>query len=345
MSEANTNNYRDDEIDLRKLLQSIGNGIKNVGKSIINLIIWIRRISIRYKFLIISMVLIGGIVGIFFNKTNKPFYNTSMLLSSEYFNARLVENNIEKLNNLCGEEDRLGLAKLLGIENSIATNIKGFAYEPLVSEEDIVDVEILKQKLEELKVKDPDIAKVINQIQIQNKKTYVITVHVFDNIIIGDLQESVVEYFKNSPFVKNRIAINKNNQLKLISKLENDLSQLDSLKDLFNLNLKADANRKGKSSASSNVYVGESSTLDPTRFYSQSVSLYRQLQATQKQVELGDDFEVIDGFTAFAKPESPSWKDLAISSGAMFLGIAYMLIFLIESNKYLNRIEKDGFKN
>ncbi len=346
MSQQNptTENYRDDEIDLRKLFQAIGNGFANMGKAFVNLIIRIRRVSIRYKMLLIGMVVAGLISGISYNKMSKPYYNTSMLLSSAYFNAHLVENNIEKLNALCGEADRVGLAKVLNIENDIAINIKRFDFEPLVSEQDLVDVEVLKQKLEELKVKDPDINKVINQIQIQNKKTYIITVHVFDNTIVGDLQESLVEYFRNSPFVKNRIKINRDNQLKLITKLKNDLSQLDSLKHLFNLNLKANASRKGES-ATSNVYVGESGTLDPTSFYNQSVNLYRQLQNAQEHVELGDDFEVIDGFTAFSKPESPNVKDAAMTTGIIFLGIGYLLIFLIEINKYLNKVEKERFQD
>lgn len=344
MSQENTNshNYGDDEIDLRKLFQAIGNGFVNMGKSFIKLIINIRRMSLNYKYLLISMIIVGGIVGVAYNKLTKPYYNTSMLLSSEYFNARLIDNNIDKLNTLCSESEKKGLAKALNIDVEIAKNIKRFEYEPLVSEQDIVDIEVLKQKLEELKVKDPDIAKVIEQIQIQNKNTYIIKVQVYDNTIIGNLQGSLVEFFKNSPFVKNRIVAKRKNQMALISKLENDLMQIDSLKNLFNMNMKANAGRKGESA---NVYVGESGSLNPVSFYSQSGIIYRQMQGTQRSVALGDDFELIAGFTTFSKPESPSLKNSAMSTGLIFLGIGYLLIFLIEINKYLNRIEKDGFKN
>lgn len=344
MSKENTNtdNYRDDEIDLRKLFQSIGNGFSNIGKAFINLIIRIKRVSIAYKILLITVIVAGIVVGVVFNKVSKPYYNTSMLLSSEYFNARLVENNVDKLNTLCEEEERNGLANILDIEVDIAKNIIGFDFEPLVSEQDIVDVEVLKQKLEELKVKDPDISKVINQIEIQNKQTYIITVHVLDNTIVGDLESSLVDYFKNNPFVYNRIKIQRNNLLDLIAKLKGDLAQLDSLKNLYNLNLKASASRTGEP-ASGGVYVAESGTLDPTSFYTQSIGLYRQLQRAQKQVELGDDFEVIDGFTVFSKPESPSLAKATVFSTLIFLGIGYLLIILIETNKYLNRIEKERF--
>lgn len=343
MSQQNPNkeDYREDEIDLRKLFQAIGNGFANIGAALINLIVRIRRVSITYKKLIITMIVLGVVAGVAFNIVSKPYYNTSMLLSSEYFNGRLVENNIEKLNTLCKEEDRVGLAKVLNIEEQIAKNIKEFAFDPMVSEQDIVDVEVLKQKLEELKVKDPDIAKVIEQIEIRNKKTYIITVQVFDNTIIGNLQESLVQYFRNSPFVKNRIDINRTNQLKLIGTLQNDLAQLDSLKYLFNQNLKATAGRKGETSS---LYIGESGALDPIRFYSQSIRLYEKLQEAQQQVELGDDFEVIDGFTVFSRPESPGLIKATIFSLLIFIGLAYIIVILIEINKYLNEVEKERFE-
>ncbi len=334
--------YRDDEIDLRKLFQAIGNGFANIGKAFINLIIRIRRVTIKYKLLFLVAIIAAAILGVTYNKVAKPYYSTSMLLSSEYFNAKLVENSIGKINALCEEDERNGLAKVLGIDLSIAKNIKGFDFEPLVSEQDIVDVEVLKNKLEELKVKDPDIAKVIDQIQIENKNTFIITVHVYNTDIIGNLQESLVNYFKNNPYIKNRIDINRKNQKVLVEKLEKDIAQLDSLKNLYNLNLKASAGRKDMPGSSS-VYVGESGVLDPTSFYTQSVSLYWQLQKAQEELELGEDFEVVDGFTVFSKPESPNILKAVVFSVLIFIGLTYLLIMAIEANVYLNKIERERF--
>lgn len=346
MSQENTgtDNYRDDEIDLRKLFQAIGKGFINVGNGIVNTLIRFRRVSHNYKYLLLAMIVGGGVLGIVINKVSKAHYSTSMLISSSYFNTRLFENNIEKLNTLCDEEERLGLANLLNIEVDVALNIKEFYYEPLVSEQDIVDIEVLKQKLEELKVAEADIQKVIDQMYIQNKRTYIVAVDVFDNSIIEGLQGSIVKFLQNNPYVKNRIRTNKQNQLNLISKLKEDLRQLDSLKNLFNLNMKANAGRKNESS-SSNVYVGESGTLDPTRFYNQSINIYKELQRVETAMELGSDFEVRDSFTVFTVPESPNLKKSVAYSMLIFFGIGYLLIVLIEVNKYLSKIEKERFND
>lgn len=334
-------NYSDDEIDLRKLFQSIGKGFSNFGKWLVTLVVRFRRATLKYKFLLIAMIVVGGIGGIVFTEVTQPYYKTSMVLSSEYFNARLVDNSLEKLNTLCKEKDKTGLAQVLNIRSDVAENIMEFDYEPMVSEQDVVDVEVLKQKLGELKVKDTDISKVISQINIENKNSYIISVYVFDNKIIENLQNSLVSYFGNNPYIKNRIRINKENQLRLIDKLQEDISQLDSLKHAFNLNLKANASKKG--GTSSNVYVGESGAMNPTEVYSEGVRLYRQLLSIRENLELGSDFELVDGFTVFSKPESAGLLKASVLSALIFLGIGYLLIMLIEINKYLNKVEKERF--
>ena len=299
--------YQDDEIDLRKLFQAIGRFFDNIGRGFIDIIIRIKRATFNYKILLIIAIVLGVASGIAYNQLGKPVYQTSMLLSSAYFNAKLIGNSIDKLNLLCEEPDRSGLATVLGIDNEIALNIVKFEYESFVTEQDLVEIEVLQQKLEELKVADQDINRVIQQIEIQNKNSFYITVRLYDINIIDDFQNALVGYFKNNPYINNRVKVNKSNQEQLIAKLEADIATLDSLKISFNLNLQSMATRPNESS--NNVYVGESGLMDPISVYTEGVSLFRQLQHVRKQMELGSDFEVIDGFTVFSKPESFGYKN------------------------------------
>lgn len=335
--------YRDDEIDLRKLFQAIGNFFVNIGRGIVRMILAIRRATFRYKVLLLVAIVVGLAVGFAVNKLFEPFYRTSLLLKSEYLNAKLVDNSLAKLNLLCQEKDRNGLAKVLNIELAVAENIVEFEFTPFIAEEDVVEVELLKQKLEDLKIDKKDIDKVIEQIEIENRNTYQVSVLVNDTEIILNLQDALVGYFKNNPYTANRIKANRETQEQLIAKLTNDVAQLDSLKEAYNLNLKSQANKSTE--ASSNLILGESGVLDPTRAYSQGVDLFKQLQEAKTDYELGSDFELVDGFTTFSKPDSPSLvKSMAMFIG-VFLGLAYGLILLIEINKYLNRIEEEGFRN
>ncbi len=340
---SSNENYREDEIDLRKLFQAIGNGVANVGKAFINVIIRIRRISIKYKMLLIIMSIIGVVAGVLFNKVSKPHYSATMLLSSDYFSHRLVESSIKKLDALCDEEDNASLAKILGIDDEVAINIKGFDFSPIVTEKDVVNLKVLRDELEALEVKNPNVKQLLKQIEIQNKNAFIIIVTVYDNAIIGNLQSSLVNYFRNTPYVKNRIEATKNLQVSLIHKLKNDRIKLDSLKNLFNLNLKINANRKG---GAAHLFVGgESSLLDPVSFYSQSKDIYEQIGLLEQRLMLGNDFELIDGFTTFSKPKSPDLIKATAFSMLYAIGLAYLIIVFIEINKYLNRVEQERFKN
>lgn len=335
-------NYRDDEIDLRKLFQAIGNFFINIGRSFVRLIIAIRRVTFNYKVLLIAAAVVGLLAGVAANQFLKPYYKTSMLLRSGYLNAKLVDNSLTKLNLLTEEEEKSGLAKVLGISEEVAENIVEFEFEPFVAEADVVEIELLKQKLEDLQVETQDIDRVIRQIDIENRNTFMISVLVNDVTIIENLEEALVSYFRDNPFVANRIKTNRERLEQLIAKLTNDVAMLDSLKTAYNLNLKLQAEKPG-SDATNNVYLGESGAVNPVTVYYQGINLFEQLQNNKRTLELGSDFEVVDGFTTFSKPESPGLLKSMVIGAGILLGLAYLLIILVEVNKYLNRVEKEGF--
>ena len=334
-------NYQDDEIDLRKLFQAIGRFFINIGHGIINIILSIRRVTFRYKILLASAIVLGIIAGVAFNKIAKPYYQTSLLLNSAYLNTKLVENSIDKLNLLSEEEVNNGLAETLNISLDVAENINEFTFIPFVSESDIIEIELLKQKLEAFEIDKQEIDKIIRQIEIENKNTFLITVRLYDTEIIGNLQNALVGYFKNNPYVANRIKTNRFRQEQLIEKLTRDVAMLDSLKGAYNLNLKLQATKPND--ASNNVFLGESGAVNPVSVYSQGINLFQDLQNTKRSYALGSDFELIDGFTTFSKPESPGLLKSAVILAGIFFGLAYLLIIIIEANKYLNRIEEHGF--
>ena len=333
--------YQDDEIDLRKLFQSIGKFFVNIGHSVINVILSFRRATLRYKKLLIIAIFLGLIAGTGYSWFANPIYQTSLLLKSNYLSTKLVANSIDKLNLLCEEKERVGLAHVLNISGDVATNIESFEYEPFINDGEIIEIELLKQKLEDLDIDKVDIDKIIKQIEIHNRNTFQVTVHIFDTDIIDNLEDALVGYFKNNPFVANRIKSNKVRQELLIAKLSSDVSLLDSLKGSYNLNLKLQATKPND--ASNSVILGESGAVDPVSIYNQGVSLFRLLQSTKTAYELGTDFELVDGFTTFSKPESPGLLKSAVMVAGIFLALAYFLIMLIEINRYLNKIEEQGF--
>src|SRR5882724_11398011 len=126
-----------DEIDLGQVFTKIGDFFKNIGSGIIIFLALLRNIPMKNKRLFVLLVLAGGILGFSYSSLlKKKFYDTSMILSSDYLNKRIVDNAVDKLNLLAEEKISKGLAATLRIPDSLAKSIVKFETKPFISEQE-----------------------------------------------------------------------------------------------------------------------------------------------------------------------------------------------------------------
>lgn len=330
---------KDEEIDLARILSGLGLLIKNFFTFLLTLLLGLRRITIKYKYVILAIFIFGMAIGYVSHVRDKEFYRSTMLLSSEYFNGRLVENGIEKLNLLTGEKNKKQLSKVLGISEDLAVKIRNLESEPFVSEEEIVELEVLKEQLRNAGAKEVEIGKVLKQLEIENRNTYTITLRVYDSEVIDHLTDPIVNYFKNNPYIKKRI---ESNRLKLEArkkKYHGEIEKLDSLKFGIYMSIEGMANKSRE--GSNNVVLSESGIGDPVDLFREGVSYYDRLLNANEELFLSSDFELIDGFTTFNRPDNDKLSTILFTSGLIALVIAYFMIILIELNKYLGKMEKE----
>src|SRR6185369_5342209 len=115
------------------------------------------------KPLFIIVIITSMIVGFSYSSfIKKKFFESTMILSSDYLNNRLVDNTIDKLNLLAEEENKHGLAKILNIPDSLADNIVKFDAKPFIAENDLVEIEVLKDQLKSAQAESKN-GKVIEQ--------------------------------------------------------------------------------------------------------------------------------------------------------------------------------------
>src|ERR1044071_5627287 len=105
-----------DEIDLGQLFARIGDFFSTLWLNFMRLLATLRRVPFENK--LSFFLIIVGSVGLgsafaFFVRQN--FYESKMILSSDYLNKRLAENTVDKLDALAKEPGKHGLAKTLGI--------------------------------------------------------------------------------------------------------------------------------------------------------------------------------------------------------------------------------------
>jgi len=331
---------RTDEIDLGQLFTKMGGFFSSVWFGFMRFLALIRRVPIENKATFLLLIAGAIVVGsLYANLLKKKFYETSMILSSDYLNKRIVDNTIEKLNLLAREKDSGGLAHVLQIPDSLAKNILGFEAKPFVKETDIVEIEVLKEQLKNAQIdsKNKDVIdQVIKRIEIENRHAFEITVRVYNPTIIRDLENALILFFRDNDYVKKRIEITKTNLLAKKQKLVKDRQKLDSLKEIIYSNYKSMATQSRQ--GSNNVILSDKAVTDPVQIYQQDIIAYNELESVNRDLYLQPDFEVVTRFTQFSEPSSASQvKIIAITIlGAIVLG--YLIIALSTFNQYLSRI-------
>jgi hypothetical protein len=329
-----------DEIDLGGLFSKIGDFFIRAAMGTMRFFALIRRIPIENKKLFISLIIVSAIVGFSYSRyIKKEFYESTMILSSDYLNKRLVDNAIEKLNLLAKEEDKTGMAKILNIPHTEAENIFEFQTKPFIAEKDLIELEVLKEQLKNAQANAKNekiIEQVLNRIEIENRHAFEITIRTFTPSVIQNLQKALVGYFRNNEYIKRRIEINKINLLEKKTKLLHDLQKLDSLKFIIYDNYKSMASQSRQ--GSNNVILSDKAVTDPIELYTQDLLLYNQFQGVSSEIYLQRDFEVVDNFTEFSEPSSASLRKIILISILIGIGIGYLIVALDAFNRYLAKL-------
>ena len=341
MAEVEKNNTgSSDEIDLKELFQAIGNFFKSIFINIMLFFVSIRNATLKNIKLIIICGVLGGLAGIALNYVSQDYYKSSMVLKSSYLSGRLMESAIDKLDALSDEDNYQQLANTLKIDLELARKIRGFSYEPFVSEDEVVQLEVFKEQLRAQIDDEETIEKFIDKLRSENRNTYRIMVEVFDNSIIEKLEQPLLNYFQKNPYVSKRLEIERTNLLLEEKNTKEELAKLDSLKQLIfkNFNYMASRTKGG----SNNVILSDEQMTNPIDVFNASRRQYEDLLRINRSLYIQDSFELVDGFTTYAKPESPGLLRWGFFSGLVGLGVGYIIIILIAFNRYLTKVEQEN---
>lgn len=247
-----------------------------------------------------------------------------MVLACDYLNTQILTNTIKKLNLLSAEDNGEGLIAELNLDNVTAKNIQKFEFKPFVSEDDIVEMEVLKEQLNNLAADKKDlVTKVIQKLEIENKDAYQISVLVYDPSAVKPLEKALVKYFQNNDYIKRRVDINKVNLNNRKNKLITESKKLDSLKKVIQQNLQS---LSKSSRGSNNVILNDEAVNNPLEIFTEDLRINAEILSIEKQLYIQPDFEVVDGFTTFKEPESSGLVKILIISFFVSILMGYLIL-------------------
>lgn len=325
-----------DDIDLAQFFRWIGRGFSRLGDSIIAGIAGLRNQFHENRIFFIGIMILGLILGgIYSGLLRKNYYKSSMVLSCDYLNTQILKNTIDKFNLLAAERGTHGIQEVFpSLDSVAAANIRRFEFKPFVSEDDVVEMEVLREQLNNVTSEKKELVdKVIDRLEIDNKNAYEISVYVYDPGIVKPLEKALVDYFRSNNYIKRRLEIHHINLEDREKKLEKELRKLDSLKIVLFRNYQA---LSEKSRGSNNVTVGgEEGLTNPLDVFTKDLELHEELQEVKQDLYLTPDFEVVDGFTSFQEPENASLAKVLAIALVLSILIGYLILGAYRFDKML----------
>lgn len=334
MENQNIKRESSDEIDVSSFFSVVGRGLRNFGISILYSLGGLRKTFIDNRLLFVSLILIGLVGGAVYSEViKKKYYRASMVLSCDYLNTQIVNNTIDKLNLLAHEKTRQGLARELGIDEATARKIYRFEARPFISEDDVVELEILRTQLNNLAEEKKDlVTNVVNRLEIQNKNAYDISILVYEPDIVPFIEDDIVNYFRNNSYIKRRIEINKINLANRKNKLLKEVRKIDSIKTAIFQSFHTFRKTAG---GSNNVILGDEQFTDPVKLFQQDLDMFMDLLSVEKQLYIQSDFELVDNLTAFKEPESAGLIEILAYSFLLAMLFGYLIIGLARFDRLL----------
>ena len=253
-----------------------------------------------YKKIIIIIMILGVLGGVTNFLIKKPLYESEMVLSSEETLSYPAANTIiEALQKTIKDYNYLQLSTKLNLSQNDARCLKS------------VEVEKIYKMNDETEI-----------------KTFKITVSVSNPEILPKLEQGIVKYLEENPYVKKRVEINRQNVKAQIEFVKGEMEELQNLKGQI---LEGDGilrDQKG------NLIV-----FNPVSVYENVLKLFTKELELQRDLELIENFQVIQSFTIFQRPSSPK---LAVNltlglTCALILNV--IVVFWLEFRSYFKKIK------
>jgi len=283
-------------------------GIKNIIKQILGLFFWVfsffALVANKNKLLLLCGLLIGLISGYIYYTTKPSFYKASMVVVHSELTKKTYAEILDQLDKLTSPGSKQKLAEVLKVPVELAGNILS------IDAKNIND-EPLREDTSS-KIKQP--FKII--VELRNIKAF------------DSLQNGIINYVNNSPYLKRLKEQQNKSYIERISFIERELLKLDSLKDEYNRFL-------ASSRISATFY---NNAFNPTDIYIHSNTLVNQKATFLNLLNVdGTAISVVDNFKVPSFPQTPSLLIYLLLFGGMGLVAGFILGSFSEAEKKVSR--------
>lgn len=278
------NSYNED-IDLGPLFNFFIRSVKKVLNGLVSLLRYVFRLKWKLFFFGIVFSLIGLVLALIIPKK----YSSNFIAYSGGISSEFHADKIRDLDFLIEEDNYTLLSEKLDLPVEVVQKIEEIDY----IEDDEILVDTLNQNY-------------FFKVQVKTS----------DNSIFSLLQPKIVGYLSNISFYQKQIELKRQSYLSLISRLNSDIEELDSIRLIIVDNHEP----KGKVGG---IVFGE--PLNPLEMYKEGYKLFNEQLQLKTKLESLEMIQVAKDFTVFRKPSFPKKSYFMVFSFA--IGVLVAMIY------------------
>lgn len=227
----------------------------------------------------------------------QPRYQSTMIFKSRSISIPEAIGIFNDLDKLVKEENYAEFSRLTNVPIKIAKNVKKIYATPNH------DIQKIEPKKEESAI--------------------ALTIETIDNENLDKIQQGIVSYFENLPYVQKSKKLFKESKEKILAQVRKEIRHIDSVRKII------EAIPLAKNYA----------IIEGLNNFSDKLDIYNAEAETIEELSYPDDIRIIKDFTCYQKPSKFSIKDILGTSALIgfILGILWGLI--IELNKLIRQRE------
>lgn len=243
--------------------------------------------TLRNNFwLIVIFFLAGATLGVIHFFTSRKVFENKMIVSSNILTNSYANILFQNVNRHLEEGDRTVIATQLHISPETVT-------------------QLLSLKIESVRRDEVNNA--------NERDRFLITVNVFDQGILPELQAGILSYLEENEYVKTRTEQTRKTSKQMLAAIEKEIADIETFK-------KGVISGEFFQSAKGNVMF------DPTTVNSKIIELTEKKLTLQNSLELSNSVYVIEGFDKFQKQNKPKLS-ISLTAGC-FIGLFFVGVLM-----------------
>lgn len=318
-----------DEIDLAILFKAIKKGINNfynwIGNVILVTLIFSRKFLVKNFYILLLSIISGSIIGATSFYIKASYFETTATIRTKFLKGFYFKSEIEKINNLCRDNNIAGLEAILNISKEEAYSIKSIEVSSFKEYNYNGYSNLLNEK------EDSD-----SLMEIESRTTdFVVTMGIFSDgsAHLKSLSDALINYLERNVYLNQEYQINQSLLLQEKEDIEKQIQYTAKLKETIHDVIK----REPISSSTLNLSFTEKEDIivKPLEIIREERLLNQQLNSIKSQLKRKNKIEVINDFLEYDKFGSEDIKDYLIFWTMVCSGITTGILILISINKLL----------